>query len=104
VVRVFDLAWKDLLEIGRDWKSALFLLIMPILFTLFFGVILGPAFQAGEAFAAVGHVMPTAWAMDGLQNVVVRGLGLESVLVPAGLMLAYTAAFFGLAVWRFEFE
>jgi ABC-2 type transport system permease protein len=63
-----------------------------------------PLEVAGKAFATIGHVMPTAWAMDGLQNVVVRGLGLESVLVPAGLMLAYTAAFFGLAVWRFKFE
>lgn len=59
---------------------------------------------AGQAFASVGHVLPTAWAMDGLQNIVVRGLGLGSVLLPAGILLAYTAAFFGLAAWRFRFE
>jgi ABC-2 type transport system permease protein len=63
-----------------------------------------PLEVAGEAFAAIGHVMPTAWAMEGLQNVVVRGLGLESVLVPTGLLIAYTAIFFGLAVWRFQSE
>lgn len=59
---------------------------------------------AGRAFANVGHFMPTAWAMDGLQNIVVRGLGLSSALAPAGVLLAYAAAFFGLAVWRFRFE
>jgi ABC-2 type transport system permease protein len=59
---------------------------------------------AGEAFAAVGHVMPTAWAMDGLQNIVVRGQGLGSVLLPSGMLLVYAVAFLGLAVWRFRFE
>jgi hypothetical protein len=42
--------------------------------------------------------------MDGFQNIVVRGQELNSVLLPAGLLLAYTAAFFGLAVWRFRFD
>ena len=58
----------------------------------------------GKAFAAIGHLMPTAWAMDGFENIVVRGLGLNSVLLPAGILLAYAVAFFGLAVWRFGFE
>jgi len=58
----------------------------------------------GKTFAAIGHLMPTAWAMDGFQNIVLRGLGLSSVLLPAGILLAYAVAFFGLAVWRFRFE
>jgi hypothetical protein len=48
--------------------------------------------------------MPTAWAMDGFQNLLVRGLGLNSVLLPAGVLGLYALAFFGLALWRFEFE
>lgn len=58
----------------------------------------------GELFAAIGHLTPTAWAMDGFQNIVVRGLGLQSVLLPASIMLAYAAVLFILAVWRFKFE
>ncbi len=58
----------------------------------------------GKAFATIGHLMPTAWAMDGFQNIVLRGLGLSSVLLPAGILLAYAVVFFGLAVWRFRFE
>jgi len=63
-----------------------------------------PLEVAGQAFATVGHLMPTAWAMEGFQDIVVRGLGLGSLLLPAGALLAYAAAFFGLAVWRFRFE
>jgi ABC-2 type transport system permease protein len=63
-----------------------------------------PLEVAGKAFAAVGHIMPTAWAMDGFQNILIRGLEFQSVLVPAGVLLLYTAAFFGLAIWRFRFE
>lgn len=63
-----------------------------------------PLEVAGKAFAAIGHLMPTAWAMDGFQNILMRGLEFQSVLVPAGIVLAYALAFFGLASWRFRFE
>jgi ABC-2 type transport system permease protein len=60
--------------------------------------------MVGKTFATIGHLTPTAWAMDGLQNILMRGMGLESVLLPAGIILAYAAAFFGLAIWKFRFE
>lgn len=63
-----------------------------------------PLEVAGKTFAAIGHVMPTAWAMDGFQNILMRGLEFQSVLMPAGIVLVYAAAFFGLAIWRFRFE
>lgn len=58
----------------------------------------------GETFQTIGHFTPLAWAMDGFENIIIRGLGLESVLLPAGILLAYGALFFALAVWRFRFE
>src|SRR5215212_6195169 len=42
-MRILDLAYKDLSQILRDWKSGLFLLVMPLLFTLFFGFVMGSA-------------------------------------------------------------
>jgi ABC-2 type transport system permease protein len=63
-----------------------------------------PLDVAGRAFSAIGHLLPSAWAMDGFQNIVLRGLGPSSVLLPAGMLLAYAAVFFGLALWRFKFE
>jgi len=63
-----------------------------------------PLDVAGKTFAAIGHIMPTAWAMDGFQNLLMRGLGFQSILMPVGILSLYTLAFFGLAVWRFKFE
>lgn len=63
-----------------------------------------PLEVAGKTFAAVAHLTPTAWAMEGFQNIVLRGLGLSSALLPAGILLVYTGVFLGLAVWRFRFE
>ena len=63
-----------------------------------------PLEVTGKTFAAIGHVMPTAWAIDGFQNIIMRGLGFTSVLLPAGMLMLYTLAFFALAVWRFKFE
>ena len=36
-MRIIDLALKDLRQVFRDRKSLLFLLVMPIVFTFFFG-------------------------------------------------------------------
>jgi len=58
----------------------------------------------GRTFSAIGHLLPSAWAMDGFQNVVLRGLGFGSVLVPAAIVTAYALAFFAVAVWRFRAE
>jgi ABC-2 type transport system permease protein len=58
----------------------------------------------GRAFSFVGHLLPSAWAMDGFQNVVLRGLGFNSALVPALVITGYAALFFAVAVWRFRAE
>ena len=40
-MRILDLTLKDLKQLLRDWKTAMFLLIMPVGFTLLFGFIFG---------------------------------------------------------------
>ncbi len=56
----------------------------------------------GPTFAAIGHVSPVAWAMDGFKNISVRGLGLEFVLLPSAALVAYAILFFGIAALRFQ--
>jgi ABC-2 type transport system permease protein len=56
----------------------------------------------GATFKAIGHLSPVAWAMDGFENIVARGLGFESVLLPAAALIGYAVFFFILAVWRFR--
>lgn len=46
-MRIIDLALKDLLQIVRDWRAAVFLVIMPIGFTVMFGFAFG-GFGDGE--------------------------------------------------------
>lgn len=58
----------------------------------------------GETFSTIGHLLPSAWAMDGFQNIVLRGQGLASVVTPVLVLAGYAVVFFGLAVWRLRFE
>jgi ABC-2 type transport system permease protein len=60
-----------------------------------------PLEYTGAVFRTVGHASPIAWAMDGFQNIVARGLGFSSVLVPSAILVGYALLFFALAVWRF---
>ena len=59
-----------------------------------------PLEVAGATFQAIGHLTPIAWAMDGFENIIARGLGFQSVLLPAAALAGYAALFFTLAVWR----
>ena len=59
-----------------------------------------PLEVTGETFAKIGHISPVAWAMDGFKNVIIRGFGLESVLIPCAALAGYALLFFALAVWR----
>ena len=84
-----------------DEQVILFSLIAMFLFTALGGAWFSLE-GSGPAFAAVGHVTPGAWAMDGFQNIIIRGLGLQSALLPTAILLAYAAGFFALALWRFR--
>jgi ABC-2 type transport system permease protein len=61
-----------------------------------------PLEATGPVFQTIGHVSPIAWAMDGIKNITVRGLGMEAVILPCLALLMYAALFFGLAVLRFR--
>ncbi len=56
----------------------------------------------GPAFRFVGHLLPTAWILDGLRGIIVRGFGVADVLPAFGIALAWSAVLFALAVWRFR--
>lgn len=48
MIRILDIAQKDLMQLMRDFKTFMFLLLMPILFTLLFGYAFG-GFGGGES-------------------------------------------------------
>ena len=56
MIRIFDITLKDLTQILRDRKTFMFLLLMPILFTIFFGL----AFNGGSK-AATDSRLPVGY-------------------------------------------
>ncbi len=55
-----------------------------------------------RAVQSAVKVLPTTWAMQGLLDVVSRGQGIAAVMLPAGVLLGFAAAFFALGSWRFR--
>lgn len=49
-------------------------------------------------------VLPTAWAMQGMLDIVLRGQGLSAILPEAGVLLGFAAVFFVVGIWRFRYE
>ena len=52
----------------------------------------------------LSRFIPHAWAMQGFQDVLVRGYGLAGILPEAGILLGFAALFFLIGVWRFQFD
>ena len=52
----------------------------------------------------LSHLVPHSWALEGFLALIVRGQGLSAVLPQIGVLLAFSAGFFFLAVRRFDFE
>ncbi|MCP4535713.1 MAG: ABC transporter permease [Chloroflexi bacterium] len=90
--------------IAKSEEQAIMFSLIPMFVLSGLGGAWVPLEVTGPMFQAVGHVSPVAWAMDGFENILIRGMGIESVLLPAGMLLLYGVVFFALAVWRFKFE
>jgi ABC-2 type transport system permease protein len=84
-----------------DDQVVLFSMIAMFLFSALGGAWF-PLEASGGTFAAIGRLMPSAWAITGYQNILIRGLDLSSAWLPAAVLLAYALGFFLLAVWRFR--
>jgi ABC-2 type transport system permease protein len=116
------------LDLGRDWAALVLLtlalalaatamglaaatarktggVIVPILIVgallggCMFPVDLMPPFLRG-----LSYFVPHSWALTGYQNLMVRGQGLVQVLPQIGVLLAFAAVFFFIALRRFDFE
>jgi len=48
--------------------------------------------------------MPTRWAIDGLEAMTWRGLGLSAAVAPVAVLLLFSLLFGALAVARFRWE
>ncbi len=78
------------------------------MFVVLVMVMLGGAWVPSFLFPAwlqrVTQVVPVRWAVDGLDAMTWRGLGLSDVALPVALILAFSLACGGAALWRFRWE
>jgi ABC-type multidrug transport system permease subunit len=88
--------------LAKSEEQAIIFSLIPMFVFAGLGGAWVPLEVTGPAFQAVGHLSPVAWGMDGFENIIARGLGFESVLLPAAALLGYAGFFFILAVWRFR--
>jgi len=54
--------------------------------------------------AGLDLITPHHWALEGIQNVIARGMGMEGVLMQSGVLIGMAALFFAIGAWRFKFE
>lgn len=88
--------------LARTEEQAVMFSLIPMFVFAGLGGAWVPLEVTGATFRAIGHLSPIAWGMDGFENIVARGLGFNSVLLPATALMVYAMFFFFLAEWRFR--
>jgi len=88
--------------LARSEEQAIVFSLVPMFLLTGLGGAWVPLEVAGPAFEVIGHFSPVAWAMDGFKMIVLRGLGVEGVLLPVTVLSGYALIFFLLATWRFH--
>jgi ABC-2 type transport system permease protein len=68
------------------------------------GGCLMPVYIMPDFLQKLSRFIPHAWAMQGFQDVLVRGYGLAGVLPETCILLGFAVAFFMIGVWRFRFD
>jgi len=70
----------------------------------FIGGSIMPLFLVNEFLASVGRLTPHGWANVAFYDLLVRGQGLADIKTALLALLAFTAGFFVIGLWRFDFE
>lgn len=90
--------------VARSETQGTGLAVIVVLTTSALGGVMVPRFIMPEAMQQIGNITPQAWAIQGYQDVLVRGQGLGGVWLEAGVLLIFAAVFTALGIWRFRFD
>jgi ABC-2 type transport system permease protein len=90
--------------LGKTPEATRGLAILATLMLVMLGGAWVPTFIFPEWLQTATLVVPTRWAVDGLEAMTWRGLGFEAAIAPVGAMLAYSTLFAAIAVKRFDWE
>jgi ABC-2 type transport system permease protein len=88
--------------LARTEEQAIMFSLIPMFVFAGLGGAWVPLEVTGPTFQRIGHLSPVAWGLDGFENIVARGLGFTTVLLPSVALIGYAAFFFILAVQRFR--
>jgi ABC-2 type transport system permease protein len=87
---------------GKTPEAARGLAVFATLILVMLGGAWVPTFVFPTWMQQLTVVVPTRWAVDGLDAMTWRGLGMDVALQTAGVQLAFAAVFGTLAIWRFR--
>jgi ABC-2 type transport system permease protein len=63
-----------------------------------------PTFMMPEFLQTIGRFVPQFWANQAFYDILVRGKELGDVIPGIAVLLVFTAIFFGIGLWRFDFD
>ncbi len=90
--------------VARSETQGTGLAVIVVLTTSALGGVMVPRFIMPEAMQQIGNITPQAWAIQGYQDVLVRGQGVGGVWLEAGVLLIFAAVFTAIGIWRFRFD
>jgi ABC-2 type transport system permease protein len=90
--------------LGKTPEATRGLAILATLMLVMLGGAWVPTFVFPDWLQALTQVVPTRWAVDGLDAMTWRGLGIEAAIGPIAGMLACSALFAWIAMRRFDWE
>jgi ABC-2 type transport system permease protein len=90
--------------LGKTAEATRGLAILATLLMVMLGGAWVPAFLFPQWLQKATFVVPTRWAIEGLDAMTWRGLGFDAAIGPISALLGFAVLFTGLAVWRFRWD
>ena len=90
--------------LGKTPEGARGISILVTLVLVMLGGSWVPTFLFPQWLQQASFLIPTRWAVDGLDGTIWRGFTAQAALQPAGALLGFAALFGIVAVWRFRWE
>jgi ABC-2 type transport system permease protein len=90
--------------VGKTPEAARGMAVFATLMMVMLGGAWIPSFLFPEWVRKLTVVVPTRWAVDGLDAVTWRGLGLDAVGPAVAVQLGFAVVFGGIALWKFRRE
>ena len=90
--------------IGKTPEATRGLAIFATLVMVMLGGAWVPSFVFPPWLQTASLAVPTRWAVDGLDAMTWRGLAFDAAIAPIAALLAFSALFAAIAIWRFDWE